>query len=534
MKMQTHKYQGLCNTTVFEQRLNGIAWPIKCHWAKHLPINVVIQDNIDYAAMDYKKVYVHPNLTRFGDHVLFCILAHEWAHRMVSPKSAGANTRIVKCVSEALSVKQFLAQFVSSPAIELIVDRSNCEIKAWQETYRQGFTESFTIFIDDLQKKSSTTKRGAKDILELNKMILALRLANVSPSPLPAFIRHHEVKARSMIATLFDDWNGCDDTDDPDHINRIIRFSHLFYRWIPKRLLRNQEQLAQLRKLLGELGNLAMSLASQAVGNGLGTGAKAGTGLPSVAMNLSPQPDGEIFDIALTRQVTDHLMQQAHKPRQITGLWQPGHPFSRLDLKRSARCAPVLIPGLTTRRKTDSSRLLHFERGRQLKLCLIVDDSGSMSGAEAIFSRSICEGINRFAALKAMHVGLITFGSDIDVSIPPQRRYQDLTRTLSRLNGNLGGTNLLPALQRLSHFIESDQDITHAMLITDASISDWDECLPTINKVLSQINMTVLMVNCDMPEDILKTLNTHQHTISCFKVDPSQPPNIAILEELIR
>jgi len=254
----------------------------------------------------------------------------------------------------------------------------------------------------------------------------------------------------------------------------------------------------------------------------------------STGTGCASDKEENIFDLDLTRQVTDHLMSQAYKARQITGLWQPGHSYSKLDLKRSMRTSPVLIPGMTTRRKTDSSRTIHYESGRRLRLCMVVDDSGSMSGDEAKYSRSICEGVNRFASLNDIHVGLITFGCEIDVSLPPQRRYQQLSRALSRLDGNLGGTNLLPALQRLSQFVEADGNITHTMLITDASFSDWDDCQNPINEILSHIHMTVLMINANIPDEVLKTINQHEKSISFLKITPSKPTNIAILEEIIR
>ena len=75
----------------FLTRLNTIAWPIKCHWAKHFPIQVLIDDDVGMGGMDFSKVYVHPDLANFDDDTLLCILAHEWAHRMFFPKSALIN-----------------------------------------------------------------------------------------------------------------------------------------------------------------------------------------------------------------------------------------------------------------------------------------------------------------------------------------------------------------------------------------------------------------------------------------------------------
>jgi len=516
----------------FEQRLNDIAWPIKCHWAKHFPIRIVT--HVEYAAIDFDYVYVHPDLSGCNDSVLFCMMAHEWAHRMVSPKSQGAHQRIIESVAKSLNINQRLAHLVSAPAIEAIVDRCNCEIEAWNTTYRQGFTEAFTRFVEILQQKKLETADADTTELELNKMILAMRLANVNTDSLPAYIRPCEIQARNMLSILFDGWDESSDATDPDHIKKITRFSEAFHAWLPKDLLNDYQRLEELlAQIVNTLDDVTQALITEHGSAGRVKNANAKRASRTGEMCVTEARE-EIFDLALTRQVTDHLMHQAHKHRQITGLWQPGHAFSKLDMKRSFRCSPILIAGMTTRRKIDSNRVVHVEGGKQIKLCLLVDDSASMTGNEARFSRSICEGINRFASLKELHLGLITFGSDIHIALPPQRRYHRLTHAFTKLNGNLGGTNLLPALQKLAHFVESDVDITHAVLISDASFYDWDECAGVIDEILTCIKLTVLMINCDMPEDLIKTLKCNPDTISFFKVDPFETPSHAILEEIIR
>jgi len=530
MDTQTEQNNYSYISSAFEQRLNDISWPIKCHWAKYFPIKIITTEDIDVAAIDFEKVYVHPLLSQADDAVLFCILAHEWAHRMVSPKSVGVKKRIIEAVADALTLDLNRAALVSAPAIELIVDRSNSDIQLWSETYQQGFITCFSSFIEDMQKKNINAPKTGQQNIEFNKMMLALRLANMSDRPLPTYIHHYESRAREMISILFDGWTGYNDASDPDHIKRIIHFSQAFFNWLPKELMTQHKHMIQiLIDMVNDLGNPASLLAAVSKDNGLLQGNA------SNARKIQPSTDDrDIFDLKLTRQVTDYLIRQAHKPRQLTGLWQPGHSFSKLDLKRSFRCSPTLIPGITTRRKTDSNRMHHYKKGQQLRLCMVVDDSASMSGDEAKFARSICEGINCFAATRDLHIGLITFGGDIDISWLPQRRYSKIRKALSRLDGNLGGTNLKPALQRLAQFVASDNDITHAMLITDASFWDWDDCQKSITDILEHINITILMINGEIPDNIFTAITRHQHSINMFKVDPSKATDIAILEEVIR
>ncbi|MDX8395864.1 MAG: VWA domain-containing protein [Mariprofundaceae bacterium] len=515
---------------LFEQQLKTLAWPIQCYWAKYFPIKVITTEPIDVAAMDYTQVYMHPTLITFHDDVLFCILAHEWAHRMVSPKSIDAGHRIIEAVAAALHVDFELAQLISDPAIELIVDRSNCEIKLWHHRYKAGFIESFTFFADELKKTSFASADMDSEMLQFQQMMLALRIANVSTASLPAFIRHKEKDARILIDILFEDWYGCADLENKDHIGKIVRFSKAFYSVLPQELL---DRRALLHQLLSKLSDLMANLADYSSSHQHGDEKHTTINIDSSNNSMTRHQDNP-FDIRLTRQITDHLLKSAHQSRQITGLWQPGHSFAKLDYKRSFRCSPALIPGITTRRNTDSSRSCHLESGSKLRVCLLVDDSGSMAGEEATFARSICEGINRFAALKDMYLGLITFGSKIGIASPPERRYHRMTKALSMLDGNLGGTNLLPALQRLSQYVESDRELGHALIITDASFSDWDQCQQPISEILAQINITILLINSHIPEQILEPLKSYQYKLNVFKVDPSKPTNIAILEEIIR
>jgi len=229
MDTQTEQNNYAYISSAFEQRLNDISWPIKCHWAKYFPIKIITTEDIDVAAIDFEKVYVHPLLSQADDAVLFCILAHEWAHRMVSPKSVGVKKRIIEAVADALTLDLNRASLVSAPAIELIVDRSNSDIQLWSETYQQGFITCFSSFIEDMQKKNINAPKTGQQNIEFNKMMLALRLANMSDRPLPTYIRHHESRAREMISILFDGWIGYNDASDPDHIKRIIHFSQAFF-----------------------------------------------------------------------------------------------------------------------------------------------------------------------------------------------------------------------------------------------------------------------------------------------------------------
>ena len=352
MKNKTITKNISLQTNAFQQRLNAIAWPVKCHWAKHFPIEVTVNEEVGVAAMDYERILVHPKLAQFSEAVIFTVLAHEWAHRMASPKSIEANKRIVEAVSQDLNIDLEQAMLVSNPAIELIVDRTNCEVDSWSDVYKEGFTDSFQFFLKEFENNQSNSS-DIDDVLNFSQMHFALRLTNVCSEKLPFYIQHQEAQARKLIEILFEDWNGFSDKDDSDHLGKIIRFSRAYYEWIPKELL---EQSASLQSLVDQLDNLMTKLIADSSQRALGKSCSS-----SGNKALNKQNEKAVFDSKLSRQVTDHLLSLAHKPRQITGLWQIGHSFSKLDLKRSTRCSPTLIPGVTTRRKTDSNRIEHFE-----------------------------------------------------------------------------------------------------------------------------------------------------------------------------
>ncbi|RMH41496.1 MAG: hypothetical protein D6694_08860, partial [Gammaproteobacteria bacterium] len=386
-----------------ESRLETIAKPIRHHWAKHFPIHVIRDKDVGIAAIDFQRIYVHPNAARFDDSMLFCILAHEWAHRMVSPKSGAIRQRIVNEVASALNVTEAVATVVSEPAIELIVDRSNAEIADWAEAYVRGFVSSFNRIVKEEEQAHSGKVGHDRHLLDFNRMLLALRLTNISEDRLPDWIQAHESQARLMVSELFSDWTGwCDDAADPDHVGKIVRFSKRFYQWIPKQLLASSANLlSYLPAILMRL-DMLMPLMDGGV-------------LPAPNFDTFPlireegsESDALEFDLSLTRQVTDHLLSEAREFRKRVGVWQLGQSFSALDLKRSARTYNKLIPGITTRRRSNSSRVGKRNGTEQLRMCLVVDDSASMNGREALFARSLCEGVNRFAAHRGFHIGLIT------------------------------------------------------------------------------------------------------------------------------
>ena len=502
----------------FQARLNTVASPIGSFWGKYFPIRVLDEFlSVPVAYMDFKKVYVRSGLAALDDDHLRCILAHEWAHRMVSPASPGTGMEIVRRVADALNISLLHAKTLSDPAIELIVDRANCGLPPVSNIYAP--------ILFDVIEGLRNSKEFSQERSDGSDLIFALRLANLlGISNLPPDLRDMEKHVAPLLEELFSDWNGHEDEEDPIHINRIIRFSRQL-----AELLRDIESNLRIIALATErIEDATTGLGSvpESPDPAKGPGG-SNEDLPA-RPRTRPQPE---LNLALCRTVTNHLLNTARRGRPHTIIWQPSHPLHKLDFKRSVRCHPKLIPGLTTRMRGEGRRITR-RTGNRMSICLVVDDSCSMA-AHAIFSRSVCEGILRFAESRDFPIGIITFGALVGEARRPEKRHAEISRVISELNGRLGGTRLCPALKVLSGFLNNERDITHVILITDAEIDDLNEATSEVfRRIREDIRITSLIINQDVPADYIKEAGEGNEKM--FRLNPDRPLHAGILEEIIR
>jgi Mg-chelatase subunit ChlD len=516
------------------ERLNRIAWPIKRHWAKHYPIRLTSEHEISHAATDYQQVLVNRSMARFDDASLFVLLAHEWMHRMGSPKSLEIRRRIFDLVEQSVNLPApFLVQGVNL-AIELIVDQTNCDVAEWGYQYTQAHSLLLEDILQTVGKTLASANSESKHTHWTACVGLATRRLMVNRDPLPEAFEKYRLPAMALVNSLRENWPGTgapDDPDDPDHIGKITRFVRKFSELIPRPLPSTASPLDDLIQLLGQIERDLRRLP----GNSLHPPRIAQSGQQSsTSRSRSNGNYDRDFDTRIVRTVSARLFQAARKARPLTGLWQPGQPVSRLDLKRSQRVWPGLIPGLTTHRYVSSGRLSRHRGVLRHRLCLVVDDSGSMGGNEARFARSLAQGVTQFAALRQIETGLITFGGDVDVREPPGTRYHTLTRHLQRLDGKLGGTCLGPALARVEELFRANETLTQLFLITDAEVADLEESEAALTRILRETHMIVLLINSEIPDAFHKRFGKLAAKVRFYKADPRRPPENSWLEELFK
>jgi len=163
-------------------------------------------------------------------------------------------------------------------------------------------------------------------------------------------------------------------------------------------------------------------------------------------------------------------------------------------------------------------------------MCLIVDNSISMDGLPALFTRSICQGINAYCRQKKYPLGLIGFSEDVDFSLPPGNQYKKIVQLLSKIHGNHYGTALTPPLMYLESFSDSDKKINHALIISDAEASDWADCDAILKNLLSKMTLTILLINTHIPPELEHVMITHKHQIRICQIDPHSVDNQEIKE----
>lgn len=237
-----------------------------------------------------------------------------------------------------------------------------------------------------------------------------------------------------------------------------------------------------------------------------------------------------VFNQNLVNEIRGYLLRTYQGSRLQFNTWSFTDPFYKLNLKRSYRKTSTLLPGLTTKKDDYIKNSCSVIKHQHLNLCIIVDDSASMNGYPALFCRSITQAINEFMSIIDKPISLISFGSQIEISMQPSFRYHEISNALSAINGDLGGTNLLEPFTLLSQWLEENEQINHLLLITDAEISDWDNLSTPVIEILSKIKITILLLNSEVPQEF--SLVSHKN-MSIFQINPDEPFNNAILEEIV-
>lgn len=491
-------------------RANRLALPIKKKWGKHFPIVEVKTGQIEWAAIDFNHILLGEQAAEATDAELELFLMHEWMHRIGLPKSPANNDHIHDAVRQGVGKALDAVRGPVDLAIELIVDRLNMDQPDTGKRYR----ETGGLFFEQhilLENPYPGTPKLQTPVSGL------FRLANFQVQINDERWEASGEVISGLLDCLFQDWPGDgnpNDVDDLLFIARITRFTRDFLRefpslpefdldvtapWIIYRPIRTHWADNELR--LDE-------------------------------MDMAPQALHQRFDLSLSRQITDRLFTSTFDTVMTTGRWLPGHPLQWLDIKRSYRTWHEIIPGRTTRRQIPGKRLSQKQASRGKRMLLVLDDSGSMNGKRALFARSLAHGVALYCARRKIETGLITFGAEVDTVIFPSHRLSSLCDHLAVLNGNLGGTNLHPALAQALR-IQQTTSLSNLVLITDAEAYDWDRVEKQLLQLATACKITLFLINGELNPEAREQLSRTRHPIRIFRIDPDTRLEQHHLKELV-
>lgn len=507
----------------FFNRLCQLAYPIRVDTGVHLKL-LVGNDHTDLAAMNFDTVFINKRMARFSDAELSCVLLHEWGHRLVSPRSPHFDTQIRHHLIHEHDIDKDVAHMLTAIAYDILVDHFYSTHDKWGKLYGETVTGFFHWIFDDYIKQSKTTNQ-CQDEYTVNMMQFCLRMLNLGNSDLPIELEAFQQVASSLLNRILDKQFTL---SDQHHQQRVIDFALALYDWIPQSQKNNRNgfliTFEELTSVLLKTAPFPTTLAFEFPDISM-----TGTGHAETRQTTSKSTS---FDLTLVRQVTHFLQQNRCSARPIPALWQEQHALRELDIKRSLRCYPELLPGLTTRRMTPGRQ--NKKHGNETTAyCLVIDDSASMSGKPAQFARSLAEGINRFALYQKKPIGLLIFGNDVKQAYKPGYRHHQLTEHLQNLDGNLGGTNLSPALETLYAWFSDNITIGDIWIITDAELESWTELVQLTSRLIPEGKITFLLLNTTVPKEFKSHFKQYRERIRFLHCNPEAPINNNFLKETL-
>lgn len=485
----------------FLSRLRSIASPIAKRWGVWYPLKIIQEKEIVGGYTDLREVFVHKHGQLLSDAQLHSILAHEWMHCMEMPRTRARQCYFMETVAARLGRREMWIGPALALAMELLVDHFNCQVEEWGDEYSVTTWKLLELGWRERGEKASA----------LAGLIIATRLL-VLKKELPTKLERYRKIAQTGIDALL----GKDlikvscprKISDDTYLERMTDFCVAI-----------GSRLDGADALSIETG---MELLIERVSSGLpGIETRTiGKRQGSLVQSLSSKKhtNREDFDPKIVHKVGDVLRWHRNSEPRI-GIWYEGHPLTQLDMKRSYRIAPVLVPGLSTRRRMAGERVAIASGAECDTRVLVVDDSGSMDGEPARLARSLAEGLNRMSASVQLEIGLLVFASEVVYQIEPGYRYDEIRAVLKTLHGDSGGTSLLPAIQALME-MHRRRPLTHLVIISDAKTDDWTQALQPLLKELT-LRMSIILINERIPAELrVAVKRRYADRIRLVQVDP--------------
>lgn len=193
---------------------------------------------------------------------------------------------------------------------------------------------------------------------------------------------------------------------------------------------------------------------------------------------------------------------QGTRRRQFAGFtrWRVGHRLPDLLFERSLERYGRIIPNVNTLKKNFMVIGNADESRGMANICLIVDDSGSMSFEEVLS----CLQESLFSLVLAAEkrqdpVSLIVFGSEVSHKQKPSFDYPLLKRAVASLEGGSGGTILAPAVREARRIAETVERQT-TFLFTDTEVFDREADLKAELEGLASLSRIILFAFSDTEE----------------------------------
>lgn len=519
-------------TEEFSDRVRMLSREMHARTGAHLYVRIEPQTT---PCMDWREVLLPPEAAAWSDDQLTTVLLHEWGHRLIAPVSPVIG-KIWARVARRIVGGEKRGQLVANLLADAWVDRTNLRDRHWGARYRRGEREVVAEAARRVARGASPDPSGEGAIafpalwVAFGERLVAdaCREAQEAVPPTPT-LEALPASGRERVDAL---WNACfaghrtmeQRVEDmaqllkdilPEEPEPVLIFVSRMYPYLRgMKGGRTDPTAAELRRarVVGVLGDELTELFGE---------------------DTLRRMDQEVQRLKMYARivpVVNRFLRRAGQ-RAFSGYkpWPIGRPLRELDLIASLQRTPVLVPGSGLLSRRYDRLGLQSDRGSGAVI-LVVDDSGSTSGATLEREQEAAMAVIAAARAFADPVGCVVFGSSVTASVAPTSRYPVVEETICALSSNSGGTMLGPALLEAIRLI-GDLPACALMIMTDAELYDLDEVREILAALPGGIQVTLFCFNdVDRIRDALRWPS--RRSIRVLRASAETPFAESALEEV--